>query len=369
MSNWEQSVKDHFAKLPLTFQGLLESIERTRITEAVPPSENKSLQQVIATVTDLGYDYTIVRDTTVKVTVPNDQRAEVMSKLIDVLVPLGFTHDPARESRFGLLKKLSRKEGSAFVVVKPSSSVGRAATLGAEYEVALANKIEERYGRYGVSVTVAGFGSGSDLTISGKNGKMTVEVKTSSGADFGQFRLRYDLANKYWTTSPTASFLKNEALFTGLFNDYLADYLNEHAKFPDLSDPKLKIRKGFVTGISPSLETGDYKKELESTWYDERADIVVPVDFEKIAGYYAAKGDQYIQIGGRGLYSLDTAVDRWGIPSFQGKLKDASIRFRIKPEMGFNGHHSFTVAIKLNIEKSHKNLDSHDLDAVIEWMI
>lgn len=394
--SWEQTVRDYFSKKPISFQMLLEAVEeamddpssieagvalssiaRGDVEELPSPSSdptpqgNKTLENVVRIVTDLGYNFKISRKNLVKILVPNEDRTVEMKKLRDIFEPLDFEYDPTRGGTHGMIKKLSRKEGSAFIVVKPEGSSGRAAQLGAEYEEELAKLISDRYSQYGITSKTAGFGHGSDLVVSGPNGTMTIEAKTSSGADFGQFRLVYSVAEERWIPAPTKSFKKNEALFTGLFREYLEEYLNQFASFPDISDDRVKAKKGFVTGLNPHIETGAYKLELQKTWFQERNDLIVPVDFESIAQYYEKKGDKFIQIGGRGLYAFDAAdAENMGIPMFKALGKKASIRFRIKPEMGANGHHSFTVAVKLTIAKSNKDLtNEEDLDSIIEKLL
>lgn len=395
---WEQAVRNFFEKQPLTFQSLMESVEffmedeeekedekgvdsgeeddslslsqpSGRGQRTAPPrsqrDRNMTLDRAKQIVRDLGYETKLLRNQ-IKVLAPNPERAEVMTKLRGIFEPLGYTYDPTRGGTHGILKKISRKEGSAFLVVKPKSSAGRGAQLGAEYEEMLAKMITDKYSDYGISVTTAGFGHGSDLTISGPGGTMTIEAKTSSGTDFGQFRLVYSTQFGRWSVAPTPSFKKNEALFTGLFKEYLEEYLNEFANFPDISDPRVKVRKGFVTGLNPNIETGEYKKEIQKAWFGDRVDLIVPVDFESISSYYEDKGDRFIQIGGRGLYAFSADdANRFNVPMFGASGKKASVRFRIKPEMGLNGHHSFTVAVKLTIAKSDKDLtNEEDLDEI-----
>jgi|GEM_PF-3715438 len=404
--SWEAAVKKHFSKIPFSFQRLVETVENVldeglsptaietdKILAAIadtekeeekeepkpelpePPKEseknkNKNLELVVKMLTDLSLDIK-VNKTQVKVLAPDVDRGALMTQLRDIFVPLGFEFDSLRGGTFGMLKKLSRKEGSAYIVVKPDKSTGRAAQVGADYEEQLSNLISNKYGKYGITVTTAGSGHGSDLTITGPNGVMTVEAKTSSGADFGQFRMIYSIELQRWAPSPTVSFKKNEALFTGLFKEYLEEYLNEFAKFPDVNDEKVKQKKGFVTGFNPNLGTGDFKKEIQTAWFGNRTDLIVPVDFKSIADYYERKGDKFIQIGGRGLYAFDAEdSQKLGIPMFSVLGKKANIRFRIKPEMGYNGHHSFTVAVKLTIAKSNKDLtNEEDLDSIIEKLL
>lgn len=393
---WEEAVKKHFDKAPLTFYALLENVEyfledETGVSdekpEVAPPprlkqppraqpfgvvkptgpgmKENSTLEGAKRILKDMGYKTKLVRNQ-IKVLVPNNERSEVMQKLRNVFEQIGYKYDPTRGGTHGMLKKLSRKEGSAFIVVKPDSSQGRAAQKGMEYEESLAKLITDKYSQYGITVKTAGFGHGSDLEIEGPGGSMTIEAKTSSGADFGQFRLLYNTDTGRWEPSPTKAFMKNKALFDGLFKEYLAEYLDKFAEFPDLNDPRVKKRKEFVTGLNPHVETGEYKKMLQDSWFAGRADLIVPVDFESIAHYYADKGDRFIQIGGRGLYAFSAEdAAAFSVPMFGAKGKKASVRFRIKPEMGLNGHHSFTVAVKLTIAKSDKDLtNEEDLDEI-----
>jgi len=323
--------------------------------------ENPNVRQAMSILDVLGYKYELTKINKIKVIVLSSERPGVMSELLETFTPFGFKHDPLRGGTHGTIKKISRKDGSAFIVVKPNSSAGRAASLGAEYEKELADMFHEIYGDCGITALTAGFAHGSDLIINGPEKSITVEIKTASGADFGQFRLVHNPSEEIWTPTLTEGFKKNKSLFTGLFEGYLENYLNEFAKFPDLSDPRIKMRKGLVTGLSANDNTGEYKKELQDLWFKDRADLIVPVSFEDIVSYYKSKGDKLIQIGGRGLYAFEEEDSkRLKIPLFRDKGKTASIRFRLKPEMSVNGHHSFTVAVKLTIEKSESDLTDDD---------
>lgn len=361
---WEQAVKAFFNKNSEFNELLNESIgDEYLVAEA--DKVNSTFEGAKDILLKMGYKIKPIRNQ-IKVLAPNAERSEVMEKLKTVFMPLGYEFDSTRGGTYGVIKKLSRSEGSAFIVVKPDSSAGRAAQKGMEYEKELSHTIERKYGERGITVKTAGFGHGSDLEIEGPGGSMTIELKTSSGADFGQFNLIYSIDLGRWVVSPTKSVEKNKALFTGLFEDYLEEFMNRYADFPDLEDPRLKIVKGFVTGLNPHPETGLFKNEIQKRWFQDKADLRVPVDFETIASYYAEKGDSFIQIGGRGLYALkreDSEV--FGVPLFEESGKKASIRFRLKPKMGNNGHHSFTVAIKLTIAKSDKDLTNEkDMDNI-----
>ena len=360
---WEDAVRRHFAKLPTS---LLEMVEKFSLQET---PKNHNLEDAIQTIIQLGYN-TKVKGNTVKVLVPDDQRPEVLQLMRDTFEPLGFDFDPLHGGKYGRIKKFA-KEGNTIILIKPEGSTGRTSALGAEYEDLLAKKISDKYGQYGITVKTAGFSHGSDLIIQGSEDSMSIELKTSSGADFGQFRLVYSPKTDRWMPAPTAALKKNEALFTGLFEDFLEGYLNQMAKFPDLEDPRLKNITGFITGLNAHLQTSELKKKLASTWFNGKHALIVPVNPASISSYYRVKGDRFIQIGRRGVYAFDpNDAQKFGVSLFEEKITKATLRFRIKPAMSDNGHHSFTVAVKMIISPSNKDLNNDDdLDSIIEDLI
>jgi len=317
-------------------------------------SEEKgdNLKIAIQAIENEGYEYELIRGgNTIRVL--DDNRVDVMDKMARMLQPLGYVHQDDG-STLGRLQLVDRQDGSVYIVFKPKSRT-RAATAGMDFEESLAELLRS----VGLGAKTAGAGHGSDLTITGTNGDTNIEVKTALSADFGQFRAQYNPTLRSWESRRTPGFVKNEGIFKPLFDNLLLPYLNENCVLP-LGDERLREDKNDkVVGIKPSPTTGELKRQLQSEWFDGKTDYKVDFDFATIANYYADKGDEYIQIGRKGLYALnEEAAERLGVPLFSNSGLQAYVRFRIKPHMGENGTHSFTVAIKLKgtLVPSNKSL-------------
>jgi len=97
-----------------------------------------------------------------------------------------------------------------YMLFKPLKTSGGevAATRGFDLEKKLADSIAERLKEHGIKVVTAGAGHGSDLTIIGKDPsqKMTIEIKTTLSADFGQFKIGLNQETGKWQPVPTAGF-------------------------------------------------------------------------------------------------------------------------------------------------------------------
>ena len=305
-----------------------------------------------------------------------DAREPVVRKMEADLSSLGFEHVADGSTVGKIVKRGVRGESRQLnVQIKPTVSTsggGTAASAGSEAENKLAAYISEKYAGKGVSATTAGYGHGSDLKITAPGKEpMTIEVKTTLSADFGQFRIGYDLESKQWKPIKTKGFIKNETIFADIFQTVVAPLMNKEAYFAPqvLKFPNLNIKNNVITGLKPLKGTGDLKRALQSQWFgltDTRAGF----DFEKVSNYYASKGDKFIQIGrGKGLYGLDTDVaSEIGIPYFGDSGLAGFIRMRIKPHSGYDGTHSFTVAIKLGGKLKPSPLDltkEEDLDKII----
>jgi hypothetical protein len=305
-----------------------------------------------------------------------DDRERVLQQLLKDLEPLGFIYDSTRGGSMGrFVKPGVRGETTQLVVlIKPTvpTGGGAAAAAGMEAEVKLATYISDKYANQGVTAKTAGSGHGSDLEImsAGKE-PMTIEVKTALGADFGQFRMGYNTVSKSWEPTETAGFLKNKELFQDIFDTVVGPYMNKNAQFtPEmLNSPSIRMKDKIIKSLRPLKGTGDFKKKLQSEWFGA-TDVRGDFDFAKISNYYAAKGDKFIQIGrGKGLYALyaDDAADI-GVPLFADAGLRGVVRIRVKPHMGYDGVHSFTVAIKIagRLEKSSLDLtNEQDLDKIV----
>jgi len=300
--------------------------------------------------------------------VPEVERCETMTKMRTIFEDKGYAHDPTRGSSLGQLKKKDRN-GISILVIKPDSSTGRAASIGAEYEMSMAQEIRQKYAHHKLVVKTAGFEHGSDLQIISPNGKkMNIELKTTCSADYGQFSLGYDITRGKWEPLLTKGYLKNAKLFADIF-DSLSPQLNSKGTFEHPLSEVFQVKNNLIVGLRAHNGTGSTKDRLSERWFGERKELKKSLDFKKAACYYQDKGEHLIQIRGRGVFLLKECGLE-GFPLFFEEGTSSYVRFRIKPAMGRNGAHRFVVAIKLSIRESEKDLDREaDLKEVIEFLI
>lgn len=375
MSDLKTLVENYFApkKESLSKQTLYEIFDEVIEEQEEQPNPQKNFEIALEKIKQEGYDYEVVQGKKNLIKVKHDNRLEALETLLRNLEPLGFTHNADFSgSSMGRIEIKDKVFGNAFIIIKPLSKT--AATAGNDYEEAIANRINEKYSDLGVTATAAGAGHGSDVTITGPKGSLTIETKTSLSADFGQFRAQFNTVESNWEPRRTAGYVKNEEIFRPLYENLLSDFLNQNCIFPNLEDPRLaKDKNEKITGLRASRTTGEFKKELQNAWFNGKTDYKKDFDFKFIAPYYADKGDELIQLGRKGLYALtDEAARELNIPKFEDSGLDAYIRFRFKPTMGANSNTSFTVAIKIKgkLEKSPLSLtNDDDLDKIVNKLI
>lgn len=300
-----------------------------------------------------------VKDNTLKVLVDNHKRQEVFNQLKAHLKCNGFSHDPYLGGSLGRLY-LKDKNGNVYILVKPNSSVGNAANIGKEYEEELCRNIKEKFPD--LHIKTAGFDHGSDLEISNGENRLSIEVKTSCSADFGQFKLAYDLDSVSWQLYKTKNVLKNFFLFNKLFELNLKTKLSCF-DFSGVKLDNLNIKSNKIIGIKPGPESYKTKTFLQEKWFKGN-DLKIKVDFQDISSYYKEKGDDLIQIRNKGLYSFGDEHF-----SFLKNGTDSHLRFRIKPHMSKNGPYSFTNSIKVGLRPSQKNLDNPEDMGIIQELL
>lgn len=335
---------------------LKESEEKVSASPAEDKKRNFNLAK--DAINNEGYQFKEKGNTLI---VYSDNREQTLDELRKLLEPQGFVHNPiGGGSTMGRLEIKDSNYGNAYVMFKPIRRT--AALVGNDYETQLANQIIDNFSEEGITAKTAGPGVGPDLTILvNEDPLVTIEVKTKMGADFGQFKAKYDIASNQWLPMRTKSFIKNEAIFSPLAEKYIIPWLNQNASFANLNDPRLNIKNNQVVGLSPSLKTNELKKELQSDWFDNKTDIKIPFDFSEISSFYHDKGDSFIQIGNAGLYALSKeASELTGLPLFSDLPINSNLRIRIKPHAGPNGTHTFTTAVKLSgrFDKSKLNLSN-----------
>lgn len=302
-------------------------------------------------------------------TVKTPDRAATKAEIESDLTALGYIfNDLAPGSSFGRFELLDRENGSVYIYLKPNKS--GAAGAGADYEKQVADSMARLLPN--LDVKTAGFGHGSDLTIKSGNEELKkelkMELKTSSGADFGQFKLAYDLTNNTWVTIKTDKFVDSADLFQGIFDTVVAPALKDKI-IKNIKDPAFNIKDNAIVGLNRSANTAIIKHQLQKELFGDKSDLILSVDGQLIQYYYSKKGDSLISIEGRGVYALTKkAASFFKVPELATQIKSARIRFRIKPHMGDTGVHSFTCALKLLLTGSGtKVTDQKFLDKVTQY--
>lgn len=286
----------------------------------------------------------------------SDDRVALEKILTPQFAELGMVWEPnAPSAGFGRYKlpRTRQEGGSIYFLMKPRK--GGAAQAGAQYEERLVQVMQELLPEY--KVESAGFSHGSDLSISDENSSLTIELKTSSGADFGQFKMLYNTRTRKWVAAKTAGFKKNEGLYSGIFNNIVSPAMSgRHIDVQKYAN-NLSISDTYVKGLKRASYTGAVKRALQDQWFNGKTDLHLPVNPELVQSYYAMKEDELIQIQGKGVYALTSeAAAYFQIPELKDSITRSSVRIRIKPHSGTDGSHSFTCALKIVIPKSNANL-------------
>ena len=337
--------------------------------EASTLREPTEFQKALDIVEKEGYDYDTPRMNAIRIRATN--RVEVMDKMTKMLKPMGYEHHDDG-STLGRLQRIDRRLGSVYIYFKPPFG-SRAADVGALEEENFV-KMARRLGGKSIRAKSAGSGHGSDLTLEGSKGTLAIEVKTGISADFGQFRLRYDIGEGKWEPSTTSKFLENSDIFMPLFSEYVDEYVQSNYAMKVPLDDRFQVRDlmsadrsevvgKVVTSIRRSPTTGELRRQLENEWYGGRNDKIIEFPFKMIAKYYSDKGDRLIQLGNKGLYALNRQdAEEFGIPLFEDTKIKSKIRLRLKPSSGANSTTAFNVAIKISgkLEKSPLNLRNEE---------
>jgi len=281
-----------------------------------------------------------------EIRVLDNDRLLCMSKLQKCFEPLGYKYTSENyRSSFGCLALKGKKRSNVYIINKRET--GGPAAAGVKYEDHVASLINKAQCDF--TVDTAGQKHGCDITIS-KDGSVvtSVETKTSLGADFGQFTIKYNLLTKQWQPKPTKGYLKYEKVLKPLCKIAI-EWANQNMHFPNVRDEHLNIKNDCIMSFGNS---NDYKKILQSLWFDKTSQKL-PIDKLLIENYYREKGNNYIQIRDLGLYDLSASTNpNIKVPRFSDLPLHPYLRIRLKPGNGTTGYHSFTVAIKISWKKS-----------------
>ena len=344
--------------MPNSLLTLLEMIEEVM-------EEESSLEAIQNVVSSAGGE--IIKRNPRNFKIVSDDRVALEKVLTPQLANLGLVWQPnSPGAGFGryILPRSRSEGGSLYFLMKPTRA--GAAQLGAQYEKSLEQTMKQLLPSY--QVESAGSGPGSDLVISDGNSSLQIELKTSSGADFGQFKMAYEVDKKRWAAVETKGYLKNEQLYSGIFTNVVKPAMaNKHIDIYKYPKSNLNIKDGVVYGLRRASHTGRVKRHLQQQWFGNRTDMNIPVDGSLVQ---SLKGDELIQIQGRGVYALTPqAASYFGISELKDSVKKSQVRIRIKPHSSTDGTHSFTCALKLNLSKSDADLtDDEFLVKIKEYL-
>lgn len=327
-------------------------VTETNITEQ---EQKDNYQKVLSYLKDKGLE--VSEKPPAAIIIKTEDRAETKQEIEgDLQQTFNFKfNDNAPGSSFGRFELQDRVGGSVYIYLKPKA-LG-AAGAGEDYEKRMAETMQTLLPQY--QVKTAGFGVGSDLSIAGNNKQLKMELKTSSGADFGQFKLSYNQQSGVWDTIKTTKFKENADLFQGIF-DSVVDPQIQGKTFSIKNDPSYNLNGDLVVGLVRSPNTLVVKQRLQREIFGgNKSDLILPIDKKQIQEYYALKGDSLISVEGKGVFALTKeAASTFGIPELSDMITSARVRFRIKPHMGSTGVHSFTCSLKITLNRSPEKLDN-----------
>jgi len=321
----------------------------------------------------------------------DEERDKALTDLGKKLAKLGFEYSLQGGGSKGRLQLTSDGRAGVFVYFKWAKGSERggakAAAAGMGKETELADKIIGAIGgdpaELSQFIKTAGAGHGSDLQINLPGEEpLNIEVKTSIGADFGQFKFGYDMKKKKWVPYKTPAWYKGkdektgelipdktkQQLFMDIWNNQVLPQLpKDPFKGIDIAKSPLNITKdGLIKGIHTSPTTSKLKNELARRWFGGKESVNADYKIDELAKYYSDKGDGYIQISRDGLYGLTDAhkkalgLDYTFLEAMKEGSVQAKVRIRIKAHYGANQTHSFTAALKVggSLAKSNMDLDT-----------
>lgn len=326
------------------------------------PIPQKSFQEIADLLKGKGYE--VIAKPPSRIVVKSEDRQVTKDALEKELEAMNFSFvTPAPGSGFGRFE-LIQSGGNVYIYLKPTK--GGAADAGVKHEGETVEAMQKLFPD--LEIKNAEFGAGSDLEMKKGDKRLSIELKTSSGADFGQFKLVYDTKSKVWATAKTKNFLDNEALFQGVFDGMIAPFLKGKDITSFVGDPAVNVNSDgtIILGLRRSPNTSAIKLEMQKVIFAGRADFTTPIASDLIQNYYAKKGDSLVSIKGKGLYALTSeAAALFSVPELKDEITVAGVRFRIKSHSGANSEHSFTCALKVIIKSSPvKITDQAFLDKV-----
>ena len=321
--------------------------------EIINEIKNSNFEETISFLQKLNLNLKVTKNE-IKVLVESNCRSETMLKIRTLLEPVGFVFSDTHKSSIGVIKKIDRKKGSVYVYVKPIAK--NAAIQGFELEKEYCKILESKYKFLNINVESAGASDRADININKADKNLSIELKKNVGSDYGQFGIVYDLKKKIWLPNETKNYCKNKSFIDEIFFNEINQYLDCFCTFEGFSFTDFIVKQDKIKGISKDRSAHTVKQDLQKLWFGNHSDFCLDIDKKLVSRYYSLKGNKFIQIENMGLYDLTDDCQYVNIPSFFSSIKRSYLRFRIKSHGGKNSRHSFTIAIKLDLEKSQANL-------------
>ena len=342
---------------------LLEMMEEAMEEQEYSKNIKMALDAIKTESENMGFTYEVFGKNKIRIRAEN--REAVMAEMEPILSRFGFQHHEDGSTLGRLQLKTPGNKDNVYILFKQLAGK-TPASAGNLAEKTIAKRFEDLSGGT-VQATAAGAGHGSDITVVGPKGTLTIENKTSLGADFGQFRLRYDLEAQKWEPNPTKGYKKNKPIFKPIYDKYVDNYINRKYVLPlpktmeETKEIYRVIDGRYITGLKAGPKTGETKRGLEKMWFNGKTGAYQEFPFAEISNYYADKNDRFINIGRRGLYALNPQDAKdFGIQEFANTGLVPSVRLRLKPSSGTNSNTGFVVAIKVKgrLDKSNISLNN-----------
>ena len=342
---------------------LLEMIEEVLGEQEYSKNIKMALDTLKTESENMGFAYEVFGKN--KIIIRAENREAVMSEMEPILSRFGFHHHEDGSTLGRLQLKTPGNKDNVYISFKRLAGK-TPASLGNLAEKTIAKRFEDLSGG-AVQATAAGAGHGSDITVVGPKDFLTIENKTSLGADFGQFSLHYDMGLEKWEPIPTEDYLKRKHIFEPIYDKYTKNYVNTNYVLPlpstleEIKQIYRVVDGRYITGLKAGAKTGETKRGLEKIWFNGKTGVYQKFPFAEISHYYADKNDRFINIGKKGLYALNPQDAKlFSIKEFANTGLTPSVRLRLKPSSGTNSNTRFLVAVKIggSLEKSPLTLDN-----------
>lgn len=186
--------------------------------------------------------------------------------------------------------------------------------------------------------------------------RIKIEVKLDTSADYGQASLKHNGGSWELTGKSTTEALEMRRLLNGM---------NVVREINQVWKGKPNLFK-----YATSKQVPDVEKQQDIEKY--RSSFITGEGFARaFSSYYSSKGVNYIQIGGYGLYSLNTDPNNLkslGVTPFLSSGASMKLRIRVKGSAS-QGTYRFSTALLMdrNPRRSQFNLDDEEALERLRW--